>query len=106
VSYGAQYTFDTNVGPFTVRGDGRSISSVYFDQFNTGANSQGAFTTLNASIGWKDVSRGLSVTAFVRNISNGLNKNGDFVYGGIVGYALAGDYNPPRTYGVRLGVKF
>jgi len=106
LSYGVQYTVDTTVGPITVRGDGRSISRVYFDQFNGAPNSERAFTVVNASIGWKDAKDQLSATAFVRNLANGRHKNGDFVYGGIVGYPLAGDYDPPRIYGVQLGVRF
>lgn len=48
----------------------------------------------------------ISATAFVRNLSHGLNKNRNFVYGDVVGYALAGDYDPPCTYALELGVNF
>jgi len=106
LGYGAQYTFDTNVGAFTVRADGRSNSQVYFDQFNTEVNSERASTIGNASIGWKDVNDHLAVTAFVKNIADGLYKNGTFVGGGAIGFPINGSYDPPRTYGVQFGVKF
>jgi iron complex outermembrane receptor protein len=106
LSYGAQYTFDTNIGPITVRGDGQSKSQVYFDQFNTAINSERASTILNASLGWKDVHDRLSATVFVKNITDGLYKNGTFVGGGAVGFPINGRYDPPRTYGVRFGVNF
>jgi len=106
VSYGAQYTVDSTIGPFTVRTDGRSISQVYFDQFNTVQNSERAATILNASLGWKDLNDRLSVTAYVRNFTDKLYKNGTFVNGGAIGWVINGSYDPPRTYGVRFGVKF
>jgi iron complex outermembrane receptor protein len=106
LSYGAQYTFDTAIGSITVRGDGQSKSQVYFDQFNAAINSERASTILNASIGWKDPDERLSVTGYVKNISNGLYKNGTFVGGGAVGWPINGRYDPPRTYGVRFGAKF
>jgi len=106
LSYGAQYTFDTSIGAIIVRGDGQTISQVYFDQFNVAPNSEKSYTVLNASIAWKDIHERFSVTAFVRNLTDGLNKNGAFVYGGFVGYPLTGNYNPPRTFGVRFGVNF
>jgi len=106
LSYGAQYTFDTSVGPVTVRGDGRSTSQVYFDQFNSVENSERASTIVNASIGWADIKDRLTASVFVKNIGNGLYKNGTFVNGGAIGWVINGSYDPPRTYGVRLGVKF
>jgi iron complex outermembrane receptor protein len=105
-SYGIQYTFDTSVGSIILRGDGQSKSQVYFDQFNTALNQEGASTILNASLGWKDLNDRLSATAYVKNINNGLYKNGTFVGGGAVGWPINGRYDPPRTYGVRFGAKF
>jgi iron complex outermembrane receptor protein len=106
LSYGAQYSFDTSVGEITIRGDGQTKGQVYFDQFNTAINSERTSTILNASVGWKDVNDRLSATAFVKNITDGLYKNGTFVGGGAVGFPINGRYDPPRTYGVRFGVKF
>jgi len=106
LNYGAQYTFGSNVGEFTLRAEGRSVSDMFFDAFNQASNKERAVTIVNASLGWTSTSGKISATAFVRNIGNVLAKNGTFVYGGIVGYPLAGNYDPPRTFGARLGVSF
>jgi iron complex outermembrane receptor protein len=106
LNYGAQYTFDTNIGKITIRGEGRSTSNIYFDSFNQTSNMERAVTMLNTSLRWVDNSDKLSATLFVRNITNVLAKNGTFVYASFVGYPLAGDYDPPRTFGLRLGVNF
>jgi iron complex outermembrane receptor protein len=105
-TYGAQYSFETDIGQITLRGDGRTTSDVYFDQFNVRSNSERAKTILDASISWKDNDDRFSAALFVRNLTDTLSKNGSFVYGGFVGYPLAGNYDPPRTYGARLGVNF
>jgi iron complex outermembrane receptor protein len=106
LSYGAQYTWDTSLGPITLRADGRTLSDVFYDQFNKPINSAGSSTILNASLGWKDINDRVSVTAFVRNMTDELYLNGTFMNGGAIGYTLDGSYDPPRTYGVQLGVKF
>jgi iron complex outermembrane receptor protein len=106
LTYGAQYSFESGFGEITVRGDGRTISSVFFDQFNVISNSERPKTTLNVSLGWKDGEDRLSASLFVRNLTDTLSKNGTFVYAGFAGYPLAGNYDPPRTYGMRFGVKF
>jgi iron complex outermembrane receptor protein len=105
-TYGAQYSFDTGIGQITMRGDGRTISDVYFDQFNVSSNSERSKTTLNASLSWQDANDRFSASLFARNLTNTLSKNGTFVYAGFAGYPLAGNYDPPRTYGFRFGVKF
>lgn len=106
MSYGAQYTLETGIGPFTIRGDGQTKSQVFFDQFNRQNNSEDAFTILNASIGWKDANERFSVTAYVKNITDKLALNGTFMNGGLQGFGMNGRYDPPRTYGFRFGVKF
>lgn len=106
LTYGAQYSFETGIGEITFRGDGRKISSVFFDQFNVRSNSEKAKTTLNASIAWRDANERFSASLFVKNLTDTLSKNGSFVYAGFAGYPLAGNYDPPRTYGARFGVEF
>ena len=105
LSYGAQYTFNARIGEITIRGDGHTKGQTYFDQFNTKQNSEGSFTILNASIGWEDPDERMSVTAFLKNITDETVLNGTFMGGGLVGFPLNGRYDPPRTYGVRFGLK-
>ena len=106
LNYGVQYTFGSSIGEFTVRAEGRSISDMFFDAFNQASNKERAVTVANASLSWTNTDGKITATAFVRNIGDVLAKNGTFAYAGIVGYPLAGNYDPPRTFGVRLGVNF
>jgi len=106
LSYGAQYAFNSSVGEITLRGDGQSKGRTYFDFYNILGNSERPSTILNASIGWKSHDDRLSASIFAKNITNGLYKNGAFVQGGVAGWPIIGSYDPPRTYGVRFGVKF
>ncbi len=105
-SYGAQYTAITGIGEMTFRAEGRSISGVYFDQFNVVENSESAFSIFNAYLNWKSNSEKLYGSLYVRNIGNKLAKNGSLVYSGITGFNINGQYDPPRTYGVTFGVRF
>lgn len=106
VTYGIQYNFEIGNGDITYRVDGRTVSDVYFDQFNVRSNSERSKTTMNASLAWQDADKHLSASLFIRNIGNTLSRNGSFVYAGFAGYPLAGNYDPPRTYGARLGMNF
>ncbi|PZU10988.1 TonB-dependent receptor [Sphingomonas sp.] len=75
------------------------------------------FATVNASLGWESSDAKLSVTLFVNNIGNkaviGTGTGGGLVAPGTF-YRPAGNpadarfatLQPPRTYGVRAGVKF
>lgn len=105
-SYGAQYTTTTSIGQLTFRAEGRSISNVYFDQFNVVENSERAYSTFNAYINWKSNNAKLYGSLYIRNIGNVLAKNGSLVYSGITGFNIAGQYDPPRTFGATLGVRF
>lgn len=106
LSYGAQYTWDTAAGSFTARADGRTIGDVFYDQFNRAPMNADGNTILNASLRWQDNDERVSLTAFVRNITDELYVNGAFMNGGAVGFVIDGSFDPPRTYGVRLGVDF
>jgi hypothetical protein len=46
------------------------------------------------------------VTAFIKNITNKLAVNGAFDQSPVLGSIIKGSWEPPRTYGVRRGVKF
>jgi iron complex outermembrane receptor protein len=106
LSYGAQYTFGSGIGDLTLRGEGQTKGRTYFDNVNNPLNSQGAYTILNASLGWKDVDDRFTVTAFIKNITDKLASNGGFPLPGFLDGIIRGSWDPPRTYGVRFGVKF
>lgn len=106
LSYGAQYTFPISNGGITLRVDGQTKGKTFFTEDNNPLVSQGAYTIANASIGWRDADDRLSVTAFVKNIGDTLAVNGGFPLPGFLSGAIRGSYDPPRTYGIRAGVKF
>lgn len=106
LSYGAQYTFPISNGGITLRVDGQTKGRTYFTEDNNPLVSQGSYTIANASIGWRDADDRLSVTAFVRNIGDTLAVNGGFPLPGFLSGGIRGAYDPPRTYGIRAGVKF
>ncbi|MDP1736200.1 MAG: TonB-dependent receptor [Caulobacter sp.] len=106
LSYGVQYTWDAAGGAVTARADGRTISDVFYDQFNRAPMNADESTILNASLRWENSDGRVSVTGFIRNITDELYVNGAFMNGGAVGWVIDGSYDPPRTYGVRLGVDF
>ena len=106
LSYGAQYTFPIANGGITLRVDGQTKGKTFFTEDNNPLVSQGSYTIVNASIGWRDAEDRLSVTAFVRNIGDTLAINGGFPLPGFLSGGIRGSYDPPRTYGIRAGVKF
>jgi len=106
LSYGAQYTFPISNGGITLRVDGQTKGKTFFTEDNNPLVSQDAYTIVNASIGWHDADDRLSVTAFVRNIGDTLAVNGGFPLPGFLSGAIRGSYDPPRTWGIRAGVKF
>jgi iron complex outermembrane receptor protein len=106
LSYGAQYTTQTDLGEFTLRAEGRSISNIFFDQFNRTTNGERAFTIVNAFVNWKSDDGKLYGSVYVRNIGDVLAKNGSLTFAGFTGYNIEGNYEPPRTYGITLGVNF
>jgi iron complex outermembrane receptor protein len=106
LSYGAQYTFNTGIGDVTLRGEGQTKGHTYFSIDNNPLVAQDDYTILNASLAWKDVDDRFSVTAFIKNITNKLAVNGAFDQSPVLGSIIKGSWEPPRTYGVRMGVKF
>lgn len=106
LSYGAEYTVPISNGGITLRVDGQTKGKTFFTEDNNPLVSQGSYTIANASIGWHNADDRLSVTAFIRNIGNTLAVNGGFPLPGFLSGAIRGSFDPPRTFGVRAGVKF
>jgi iron complex outermembrane recepter protein len=79
-----------------------TYSAEFFGQpFNTQLERTDAFARVDLSVEWAP-SETVSIRAFVDNATNEevLNRT---VYGG--GGALQGSWQPPRTWGIRIGVK-
>lgn len=106
INVNASYTLPTDVGDFTLRGEGRWVDRVYFTQFNLDHVSQPAYSLFNAFLSWESRTSGLRATAFIRNIGNKDIVSAGFIGSSLVGSPLLGSFEPPRTYGLTLGWTF
>ena len=106
INVNASYTLPTDVGDFTLRGEGRWVDRVYFTQFNLDHVSQPAYSLFNAFLSWQSGTSGLRATAFIRNIGNEDIVSAGFIGSSLVGSPLLGSFEPPRTYGLTLGWTF
>lgn len=106
INLNASYTLPTEIGDFTLRGEGRWVDRVYFTQFNLDHVSQPAYSLFNAFLTWQSDTSGLRATAFIRNIANKDVISAGFIGSSLVGSPLLGSFEPPRTYGLTLGWTF
>jgi len=106
LNLGASYTWETDIGDITLRGEGRFVDRVWFTQFNVDYVSQPAYELFNAYLTWRSRDERFSVTAFMRNIGNEDIVSAGFIGSSLVGSPLLGSFEPPRIYGVTAGVRF
>ena len=86
---------------FEVQHQGR----IYFDQFNRKLNSQGAFTVINARIGFESAGEDWYVAAYGKNLSDKVYTESRFEIAELGGTVLA-VMGPPLEYGVEVGYNF
>ena len=106
INLGASYTWDTAIGEISVRGEGRFVDRIWFTQFNVDYVSQPAYQLFNVYLTWRSRDEHFSATAFMRNIGDEDIVSAGFIGSSLVGSPLLGSFEPPRTYGVTLGVRF
>ncbi len=106
INLGASYTIPSAIGDFTLRGEGRWVDRIWFTQFNLPHTSQPAYELFNAFLSWKSDTGGWRATAFVRNIANKRVVSAGFIGSSLVGSPLLGSFEPPRTYGLTIGLGF
>lgn len=108
LNLGAQYTFDTSIGTITPRVDAFFSGRVDFLPDNL--SPQKSYTQTNAHLTWVSEDQMYRIEAFVNNIENNDIVSNDGLQSISLGQqALEPDnfvYYPPRTFGVRLGVRF
>jgi iron complex outermembrane receptor protein len=74
----------------------------YLREFDLPIDTVQAYTKTSLSMGWTDATRRWNVDAYGYNLENSVVRNG-----GITAFGLYwSTYDPPRTYGVRVGYKF
>jgi len=106
INLGASYVWQTDIGEIALRAEGRFVDRIWFTQFNLPHTSQPAYALFNAYLTWRSQSDRFSATAFIRNIGNEDIVSAGFIGSSLVGSPLLGSFEPPRTYGVTLGVRF
>lgn len=84
----------------TLAGSATHRSRVYFNEFKDITLSQGAYTMLDASIGYTFSDDRFRASLFVNNITDELVEGANFILG--TGRVIARTFQPPRTYGVSL----
>lgn len=100
-----QYNFDIgSVGELELRYDIAYKSSFYFSSFNTLGTRQKGYTLSNAQITYRPAESRLSISAFVRNITD----EAVFTQATQASSLLLPTvtYNPPRNYGVSAAIEF
>ena len=91
----------TLTASFEVQHQGR----IYFDQFNRKVNSQGAFTVINARVGYESPGEAWYVAAYGKNLTDKEYTESRFEIGALGGTVLA-VLGPPVEYGVEVGYNF
>ena len=86
---------------FEVQHQGR----IYFDQFNREINSQGAFTVINARVGYESPGDVWYVAAYGKNLTDKKYTESRFEIAELGGTVLA-VIGPPVEYGVEVGYNF
>jgi len=109
VDLGVEYSLDVGFGTITPRLDSFWSGSVYFIPDNL--THQSDYNQTDVNVTWVDNSGRFSIEAFAKNLGNTAIISND----GLQSLSLGGlsgqepdnyTYYPPRTFGVRLGVKF
>ncbi|MEI6643123.1 MAG: TonB-dependent receptor [Novosphingobium sp.] len=107
ITAGIDHTFELGgMGSLTARADTTFKSSYFTDFYNYRDGTQGAFTQSDLSLEYQSANKMYSIIGFVKNLEN----NRPLTYGSFVSAGPDDIFNwqfgAPRTYGVRLGVKF
>ncbi|MDT0510108.1 TonB-dependent receptor domain-containing protein [Novosphingobium sp. MMS21-SN21R] len=106
INAGYEHTFELTGGSKVIAGaDTRIESSRYLSLDYLTLGRQGSYMVSNARVTWESASGAISLTGFVNNLENELvfaNSLQSPAKAGVVYNQL----RPPRTYGIRAGVRF
>lgn len=103
INVGLEYGLDTDIGSFQLRGEVFYSDSFNFSTFDNSYEAQDDYTVLNLYANYTNPSDSYMLRAFVRNATD------EEYYNFLINAAttgVAGDYAPPRTYGVELNYRF
>lgn len=102
-----EYDIETSAGTFTPRVDWTYRGRTYFTIFEKPDESQGSYSKFDLKLIFRDLAQRWSAEAFVNNVTDKDVINTMLVPGGDQGPdSPLVWYDPPRTYGMRLGYRF
>jgi iron complex outermembrane receptor protein len=106
-AFGVQYEFDVGRwGFFTPRFQTQFQDTTYYRVFNTDFDSQEPFIKYDAKIMWRSEDDRFTAEVFGVNLSDEDVLNSVVIGSQLTGGAGFGQYQAPRTYGVRLGINY
>jgi len=106
VASGLQYTIETPAGKFTLRGEGNWVGRTFFNPFHRLDISQKPYAKFNAFLNYESPTGRWTAALFVRNITKQNSLSFAYTISPLFGGGIMGAYDPPRTFGGEIGVKF
>ncbi|MBB6122387.1 TonB-dependent receptor [Sphingobium subterraneum] len=104
---GLEYTYDlANGASLRFRGDVNYTSRIHFSPFNIDTISQGEYTKFDGSIDYIGASDKWQVGVYVKNITDKTTTASAVANSFLASNSLLSYYDPPRTYGAYVTVRF
>ncbi len=103
---GLQQTWGTRIGDITLRGEGFYVSKIYFTPFNVGVNSMGGHFKGNAFLNYLSTDGRWSAQLYGRNLTDKKIIAYSTPTSAFDGFPVVGYLEPPRTYGLQVGIHF
>jgi iron complex outermembrane receptor protein len=108
INLGVEYDWETSIGTITPRVDSFWSGWVFFLPDNY--NRQPAYNETDLNLTWTDPAGRYTLEGFIKNVGNAAVISNDGLQSGSLGDNVQDPdnyvYYPPRTMGVRFGVKF
>jgi iron complex outermembrane receptor protein len=102
---GGQYAWQENFGTLTLRGEGHFTGRTYYTAYNTPDYTQAPYQLYDAYLTFEPPSNHWSVSLYAKNIANKEYASFLIQQSAFLGSAVTGNAGPPRTFGVKFGVR-
>ena len=103
---GAEYTWHPALGNITLRGEGQFVARTYFTAFNAVQFSQAPYAKFDAYIDYTPPVGRWYAGLYVKNITNQTIVGAETTASANLGAYVQGVLEPPRTFGVTVGMNF
>lgn len=104
LNIGLEYTAPAFGGEVKVRGESIFSGRIYYDEFATGAATQGAYSIQNLFVSYAPDSNAFTLRAYVKNLGDADYKTSAFYQ--TANRQYQGLWGAPRTYGLEASVRF